>query len=39
MAKDETEIGITGLPIPKKRRSPKKQYELKRKDAKTWVEM
>ena len=29
--KDETEIGITGLPIPKKRRSPKKQYEFEKK--------
>jgi len=31
MAKDETEIGITGLPIPKKRRSPRKQYEFEKK--------
>lgn len=31
MAKDETEIGITGLPIPKKKRSPKKQYEFEKK--------
>jgi len=30
-AKDETEIGITGLPIPKKKRSPKKQYEFEKK--------
>ena len=29
-AKDETEIGITGLPIPKKKRSPKKQYEFEK---------
>lgn len=31
MAKDETEIGITGKPIPKKKRSPKKQYEFEKK--------
>jgi hypothetical protein len=31
MAKDQTEIGITGLPIPKKKRSPKKQYEFEKK--------
>jgi Fe-S-cluster formation regulator IscX/YfhJ len=31
MAKDETEIGITGQPIPKKKRSPKKQYEFEKK--------
>lgn len=31
MAKDETEIGITGLPIPKKNRSPKKQHEFEKK--------
>lgn len=31
MAKDETEIGITGRPIPKKKRSPKKQYEFEKK--------
>jgi hypothetical protein len=30
MAKDETEIGITGLPIPKKKRSPKKQHEFEK---------
>ena len=30
MAKDQTEIGITGLPIPKKKRSPKKQYEFEK---------
>ena len=30
-AKDETEIGITGQPIPKKKRSPKKQYEFEKK--------
>ena len=30
-AKDETEIGITGLPIPKKKRSPEKQYEFEKK--------
>jgi hypothetical protein len=30
MAKDETEIGITGLPIPKKKRSPAKQYEFEK---------
>lgn len=29
--KDETEIGITGLPIPKKKRSPKKQYDFEKK--------
>jgi hypothetical protein len=29
-AKDETEIGITGLPIPKKKRSPAKQYEFEK---------
>lgn len=29
--KDETEIGITGLPIPKKKRSPRKQYEFEKK--------
>lgn len=28
--KDETETGITGLPIPKKKRSPKKQYEFEK---------
>lgn len=31
MAKDQTEVGITGLPIPKKKRSPKKQYEFEKK--------
>ncbi|QPX48194.1 hypothetical protein PQC13_gp229 [Synechococcus phage S-SRM01] len=31
MAKDETEIGITGKPIPKKKRSPKKQYAFEKK--------
>ncbi len=31
MAKDQTEIGIAGLPIPKKKRSPKKQYEFEKK--------
>jgi hypothetical protein len=31
MAKDQTEIGITGLPIPKKKRSPRKQYEFEKK--------
>lgn len=31
MAKDETEIGITGKPIPKKKRSPKKQYQFEKK--------
>ncbi len=31
MAKDQTEIGITGLPIPKKNRSPRKQYEFEKK--------
>ena len=31
MAKDETEIGITGKPIPKKKRSPKNQYEFEKK--------
>jgi len=30
MAKDETEIGITGLPIPKKKRSPAKQYKFEK---------
>ena len=30
MAKDETEIGITGLPIPKKKRSPAKQHEFEK---------
>jgi hypothetical protein len=30
MAKDETEIGITGKPIPKKKRSPKKQYQFEK---------
>ena len=30
-AKDETEIGITGQPIPKRKRSPKKQYEFEKK--------
>ena len=29
--KDATEIGITGLPIPKKKRSPAKQHELEKK--------
>jgi len=29
-AKDETEIGITGLPIPKKKRSPAKQHEFEK---------
>ena len=29
--KDETEIGFTGKPIPKKKRSPKKQYEVEKK--------
>jgi len=29
--KDATEIGITGLPIPKKKRSPAKQYEFEKK--------
>jgi hypothetical protein len=28
--KDETEIGITGLPIPKKKRSPAKQHEFEK---------
>ena len=28
--KDETEEGITGLPIPKKKRSRKKQYEFEK---------
>lgn len=28
--KDETEIGITGKPIPKKRMSPKKRYEFEK---------
>ncbi len=31
MAKDETEIGITGLPIPKKKRSPQNQYKFEKK--------
>jgi hypothetical protein len=31
MAKDQTEIGITGLPIPKKKRSASKQYEFEKK--------
>ena len=31
MAKDETEIGITGKPIPKKKRSPKKQHKFEKK--------
>lgn len=31
MAKDETEIGITGLPIPKKKRSPAKQHKFEKK--------
>lgn len=30
MAKDETEIGITGLPIPKKKRSPAKQHKFEK---------
>lgn len=30
MEKDKTEIGISGLPIPKKKRSPKKQYEFEK---------
>lgn len=29
--KDQTEIGITGLPIPKKKLSPKKRYEFEKK--------
>lgn len=29
--KDATEIGITGLPIPKKKRSPAKQHEFEKK--------
>lgn len=31
MTKDQTEIGITGLPIPKKKRSPRKQYDFEKK--------
>jgi hypothetical protein len=31
MAKDETEEGITGLPIPKKKMSPKKRHEFEKK--------
>jgi len=31
MAKDETMIGITGLPIPKKKMSPAKQHEFEKK--------
>ncbi len=31
MAKDETEIGITGLPIPKKRMSAVKRYQFEKK--------
>jgi hypothetical protein len=30
MAKDETEEGITGLPIPKKKMSPKKRYQFEK---------
>ena len=30
MAKDETELGITGKPIPKKKRSPAKQHEFEK---------
>ncbi len=30
-AKDETEEGITGLPIPKKKMSPKKRHEFEKK--------
>ena len=30
-AKDETEEGITGLPIPKKKMGPKKRYEFEKK--------
>jgi len=30
MAKDQTEIGITGLPIPKKKRSAKKQHDFEK---------
>jgi hypothetical protein len=30
-AKDQTEIGITGLPIPKKKMSPAKRYEFEKK--------
>ena len=33
-AKDETEEGITGGPIPKKKRSPKKQYKFEKERAK-----
>jgi hypothetical protein len=29
--KDETEIGITGKPIPRRRLSPKNRYELEKK--------
>ena len=31
MAKDETEEGITGLPIPKKKMSPEKRHEFEKK--------
>ena len=31
MAKDETEEGITGLPIPKKKMSPAKRHEFEKK--------
>lgn len=31
MAKDETMVGITGLPIPKKKMSPAKQHEFEKK--------
>lgn len=31
MAKDETELGITGLPIPKKKMSPAKRHEFEKK--------
>ena len=30
-AKDETEIGISGLPVPKRKMSPKKRYEFEKK--------
>jgi hypothetical protein len=30
MAKDETELGITGKPIPKKKRSPAKQHKFEK---------
>jgi hypothetical protein len=29
--KDETEIGITGKPIPRRRLSPKNRYEFEKK--------